>query len=162
MQFEEMARWQAEQGEAVERLFRGVLAGDGGTVNGCLAWLHPGEGREVALVLCAVMLRDVLGFHRAMASSGDAPPGSHGGTASYIVALASQFSAAEVDSLARCFAPLEQLLTAPGGAVAHVRGFLGPPTRYVYDELTPDAQQALAPGCLEGLVDRLSNVPARL
>ena len=143
----------------------------------CLAELHPGqEGREVALVLCSVHLRDIIATHRrASASSNGSGNGvsSHGGAVSYMEELSANFTAAEVEQLAVCFAPLERLLKhqrrrqqhqeeegeGEGGEEEecrqHVVGFLGPPTAYVYDRLPAEAGRLLAPGCLDGLLRQL-------
>ena len=149
----------------------------------CLAELHPGqEGREVALVLCSVHLRDIIATHRrASASSNGSGNGvsSHGGAVSYMEELSVNFTAAEVEQLAVCFAPLERLLKhqrrrqqhqeeegereehgeeqeeEEEECRQHVVGFLGPPTAYVYDRLPAEAGRLLAPGCLDGLLRQL-------
>jgi hypothetical protein len=139
----------------------------------CLAELHPGqEGREVALVLCSVHLRDIIAtHHRASASSNGSGNGvsSHGGAVSYMEELSVNFTAAEVEQLAVCFAPLERLLKhqrrrqqhqEEEECRQHVVGFLGPPTAYVYDRLPAEAGRLLAPGCLDGLLRQLMLIEA--
>lgn len=178
-QLHEMAGWQTMQMDTIERLLRAVLDASSGaaapataaaSVHSCLGELHRGiEGREVALVLCAVQVRDILATHRrhsrSFSHSGSTSSGSsHGGALSYIEELASQFSADEIAQLATAFAPLEKLLKQPSLLRQHVRGFLGPPTEYVYDHLTPQAAQQLAPDGLTSLVDQLcsANTGSRL
>ena len=176
-QLQEMAAWQTEQMHAVTRLLRVMLDNSSGTpemrlseVQECLAALHPGKvGREVALVLCAVHLRDIIAFHRAQShlgvdhdGNGNGSTTSHGGAPSYMETLAGNFSPHEIETLSTYFAPLERLLKidrqSEPRVLHHVRGFLGPPTEYVYDRLSEHAARMLAPDGLDDLLRQMLRI----
>ena len=145
-----MAGLQAAQRETVASLLRAVLGRDVRGAEAALATLHPAEaGRETALVLCAVTVRDLLGH----AGQGGA---SHGGDGGYIASLHAQF-AAEMEELRARFLPLERLLAAE--EPRHVRGFLGPPVAYIYDKL-PAGSPLLQPGNVGPLLEMMLAQPA--
>ena len=146
-----MANLQAAQQETVASLLRAVLGRDARGAEAALATLHPAEaGRETALVLCAVTVRDLLAYH---AGQGGA---SHGGDGGYVASLHAQF-AAEMEELRARFSPLERLLAAE--EPRHVRGFLGPPVSYVYDKL-PAGSPLLSPGNVGPLLQMMLAQPA--
>ena len=125
-----------------EDVFRAVIAGDRARLQIGLEKLHPGpEGRLCCLILLARLASDIEA-HRQSADAGAETSTAATGPGHVPLStvlkqeLQVRLSAPEMDQLWERFERLDALLRAADAT--HVRGFLGKPTEYYFEELPTD------------------------
>ena len=123
-----------------EDLFRAVIVGDRARMQIGLEKLHPGpEGRLCCLILLARLVSDIEHYRQEGDDAGTpaVPESSHIPLSTALKQeLLATLSVDEMDRLWERFARLDALLRAT--EATHVRGFLGTPTEYYFEQLPAD------------------------
>lgn len=123
----------AAECDAIETVFRAAIDGDADRFVDGVADLHPGQtGRDVCVALLSKLA------HKLRFDEHPERPG-YGGDFTQEQLLAPRFSADDLDTLWRRFAPVDDLLKAPGGE-AYVPGYQSAKMSYRFENMPEGLQ----------------------
>ena len=135
-----------------ETIFRAVIAGDERAFHAGVSRLHPNEeGRLTCVILLSRLARNVHDLSQEREDDVRSNTGTQAATVDMQRQLASRFDASDHAKLWERFGKLDAALRS--SERAHVRGFLGPPTDYLYERTPPGLTAESATGMLFGTED---------